>query len=199
MNSRSLTVSELSRRLGRSRAAILKLARKGRIPRNADGTFDEAAVRLAYARNVDPAWRSALRKATSEAAVRGVAAPGAPASSPDSPAPTALIARVLAEEGFTLEGPLTGEDARMAEAILRCRKLALELATAEREFLPREPVERHVANAYAALCREVEAFPARYAGQIAAAVGRDVAAVQTAISRTMAELVSGWAAPAIKA
>lgn len=50
-----LSLRELARRLDRDPSGLGRLARKGAIPKGDDGKFDEAAVRAALGRNVDPA------------------------------------------------------------------------------------------------------------------------------------------------
>ncbi|MFF9552735.1 hypothetical protein [Methylobacterium fujisawaense] len=50
-----LSLRELARRLDRDPSGLGRLARKGSIPKGDDGKFDEAAVRAALGRNVDPA------------------------------------------------------------------------------------------------------------------------------------------------
>lgn len=52
-----LSLRELARRLDRDPSGLGRLARKGAIPKGADGKFDEAAVRTALGQNVDPARR----------------------------------------------------------------------------------------------------------------------------------------------
>jgi hypothetical protein len=50
-----LTLCELARRLGRSKSLVSRWAKQGKIPRKANGLFDEAPVRQALKRNLDPA------------------------------------------------------------------------------------------------------------------------------------------------
>ncbi len=50
-----LTLCELARRLGRSKSLVSRWAKQGKIPRKANGLFDEVPVRQALKRNLDPA------------------------------------------------------------------------------------------------------------------------------------------------
>ncbi len=50
-----ITLSELARRIGRDKGQLSRMAKAGRIPRLPDGSFDEATVRQALKRTLDPA------------------------------------------------------------------------------------------------------------------------------------------------
>src|SRR5690606_24390739 len=50
-----ITLGDLSRRIGRDKGALSRAAKEGRIPRNADGTYDEMAVRAAIEKSFNPA------------------------------------------------------------------------------------------------------------------------------------------------
>ena len=73
--SERLSLRELARRLDRDPSGLGRLARKGAIPQGSDGKFDEAAVRAALGRNVDPARRKetvdGLRSTPRRSTVRG--------------------------------------------------------------------------------------------------------------------------------
>jgi hypothetical protein len=60
--STDLTLIELSRRIGRSKSLVSRWAKQGKIPRKANGRFDEAAVRQALKRNLDPARAKPLAR-----------------------------------------------------------------------------------------------------------------------------------------
>lgn len=181
----SITCAELARRLGRSRQAILKLAKAGRIPRNPDGTFDEMAVREAYAANVDPSRRLAL--------------PGAPPLPRPKPVPVAsledarsavsLVERVLAEEGRVLDGPPTYDDVKTAEMILRARERAQSLAILEGELIPKAPLLRQVEEAFSTIRKEVQSIPSRYGAQIAAECRCDVRRLDAALSAAIRDFL----------
>jgi hypothetical protein len=57
-----LSLCELSRRLGRSKSLVSRWAKQGKIPRKANGRFDEAVVRQALKRNLDPARAKPLAR-----------------------------------------------------------------------------------------------------------------------------------------
>jgi transposase-like protein len=50
-----ISLSELARRIGRSKSLVSRWAKQGKISRKVNGLFDEAAVRQALKRNLDPA------------------------------------------------------------------------------------------------------------------------------------------------
>lgn len=182
----SISASELSRRIGRSRAAILKLAKRGIVPRLPDGTFEEAAVRRAYDRNVHPAWRKALKGDRSQPAELATVLPSRDdVAVVDS---NSLIRRVLAEEGRPVVGVITHEDARTAEEVLRCRKLAMAISDADREYIARLPLQRHIEDALSTLLAEVLAIPDRYSKRVAAELGRPQLEVKAALSKVFTML-----------
>ncbi|GEO19432.1 hypothetical protein [Microvirga aerophila] len=57
-----ISLSELARRIGRSKSLVSRWAKQGKIPRKANGRFDEAAVRQALKRNLDPARAKPLAR-----------------------------------------------------------------------------------------------------------------------------------------
>jgi hypothetical protein len=50
-----ISLSELARRIGRDKGQLSRMAKAGRIPRQPDGSFDEAVVRQVLKRTLDPA------------------------------------------------------------------------------------------------------------------------------------------------
>lgn len=206
-----ISLRELARRLGRSAPSLGALAKKGVIPRNADGTFDEAAVRSAYERNVSPQQRKPLRPAAgggktgSKAAPRKAAAKAEIKIEPDEVADldeareaVSLIRRVLREEGRTADADLSYDDVRTAETILKSRKHAQEIAVAEGELIRKVPVMRHMEEAFAGFRKELQAVPARYGAQIAAECGCEVGAVDLALSKVIREFLESLSAPVVK-
>lgn len=190
-----ISLRELARRLGRSAPSLGELADKGIIPRNADGTFDEMAVRAAYARNTAPNQRRPLKAADNE--VMEVLPPPV-VDLDEARDAVSLIQRVLREEGRELSGPLSYDDVRTAESILKSRKHAQEIAVAEGELIRKVPVMRHVEEAFAGFRKELQAVPARYGAQIAAECGCDVAAVDVALSKVIREFLESLSAPVVK-
>lgn len=181
----SISASELSRRIGRSRAAISKLARRGIIPQTPDGRFDEFAVRRAYAKNTNPSWRKPLKPAERDLASATPVATETEAFRRD---PSAICYRVLVEEGFSIEAAISLEDARKVEIILRCRRLAQDIAELEREYVARSPMQRHIEEALSALLAEAMAIPDRYGARIAAELGRTQPDVKASLSKVFTVL-----------
>ncbi|MFZ1057694.1 MAG: hypothetical protein WAP47_00740 [Candidatus Rokuibacteriota bacterium] len=192
-----ISLRELARRLGRSAPTLGELAKKGKIPRNADGTYNEEAVRAAYVRNSDPAQRKALKRKVGEAVPEAVPPPIVTLD--EAREAVSLIRRVLSEEGRELDGPLSYDDIRSAETILKARKHAQEIAVAETELIRKVPVMRHVEEAFANYRKELQALPARFGAQIAAEVGCDVAAIDAALSNVIRAHLESLSAPVVKA
>lgn len=120
-----ISLGELSRRLGRDKGGLSRLAKKGRIPRNTDGTFDENAVRAAMKATIDPARAKPLIDG-----VDGSSTINTPEQAREA---IALIAQILSEEGQT---GLSGFDAaRTAETILKVRERDLNLAKKRGELV----------------------------------------------------------------
>ncbi|MGD0076721.1 MAG: hypothetical protein ABSD31_20695 [Candidatus Binataceae bacterium] len=61
----NLSLRELARRLERAPSGLHKLAVRGKIPRNADGSFDLAPVMVALKENLSPLRVLAARRARS--------------------------------------------------------------------------------------------------------------------------------------
>lgn len=189
-----ISLRELARRLGRSAPTLGELAKRGSIPRNPDGTFDEGAVREAYERKVAPYQRKPLKGAG-----ESTARPTADLAELDIAAPDeALIRRVLREEGRPTTGELSLDDIRSAETILKARKHAQDIAVAEGELIRKAPVMRHVEEAFANFRKELQAVPARFGAQIAAECGCDVAIMDVALSKVIREFLESLSAPVVK-
>jgi len=193
----NITLTELARRLGRSKPTVLGLVKSGVIPRNADGSFDEAAVRAAYLRNSDP---SKTRKP--------LLGPGSHDNAPDAPATVrtiedaqdavSLIRRVLAEEGRGMDGAPSYDDVRTAETILKARERAQAIAVGERELIRKAPVMKHIEESFANFRKELQAMPARYGAQIAAEAGCDVGKLDAALSKIIKEQLDSLSAPLVR-
>lgn len=192
-----LSLSELARRLGRSKQAIQQLADKGIIPRFPDGTFDEMAARAAYLKNASPNQRKPLKPAAdnTEALTQ---MPPTVETLDDAKDAVSLIRRVLAEEGRGMDGPPSYDDVRTAETILKARERAQAIAVNEQELIRKAPVLRHVEEAFAAYRKELQSLPARYGAQIAAEAGCDVGALDVALSKVIREHLDGLSAPLVK-
>lgn len=198
--SERLTLTALAKRLGRSKQAIHQLVKKGVIPKGEDGKFDEAEARKAYARNTAPHQRKTLKPAVKEdRQPLTVADDDEIADLAEAREAISLIRRVLREEGRELDGPLSYDDVRTAETILKSRKHAQEIAVAEQELIRKAPVMRHVEEAFANFRKELQAIPARFGAQIAAEVGCDVAAVDVALNKVIRDFLGSLSAPVVKA
>jgi transcriptional regulator with XRE-family HTH domain len=193
--SEGISLRELARRLGRSAPSVGELAKKGVIPRHPDGTFDEDAVRAAYERNASPSQRKPLKPAGAAVADEDA---DEDADLDEAREAVSLIRRVLREEGRELAGPLSYDDVRTAETILKSRKHAQEIAIGEGELIRKLPVMRHIEEAFAGFRKELQAVPARYGAQIAAECGCDVAAVDLALSKVIREFLESLSAPVVK-
>src|SRR5215218_1938560 len=99
-----LTLCELSRRIGRSKSLVSRWAKERKIPRKANGRFDEAAVRQALKRNLDPARAKPLAhgeqstpqpKVNTQEPLSALALRTALAANPGTPFETGFIAALV--------------------------------------------------------------------------------------------------------
>lgn len=196
--SERLNLTELAEVLGRSKQAVHQLVKRGIIPRGDDGLFDEAEARRAYERNTAPHQRRPLKPSEDEP--QDLTEGDADLADLDEARDAvSLIRRVLREEGRELNGPLSYDDVRTAETILKARKHSIEIAVTEQELIRKVPVMRHVEEAFANFRKELQAVPARFGAQVAAECGCDVAAVDVALSKMIRNFLESLSAPVVKA
>lgn len=170
--------------------------KRGRIPRNEDGTFDEAAVRKALKENTEPSRAKPLSavdqrvNASTEITTEGEAREA-----------VSLVRKILQEEGRggDPDAPLTFDDARTADTIVKVRRGVIEMEVSNRTLIPKQAVVRHVEEAFAGYRKELQALPARYGAQIAAEVGCDVKALDRALSEIIREHLDGLSQPVVRA
>jgi hypothetical protein len=192
-----ITLSELARRLGRSKQAIQQLADKGIIPRNADGSFDEMVARSAYLADTAPNQRKPL-KPPADNSLALTNAPEVVETLEEARDAVSLIRRVLAEEGRGMDGAPSYDDVRTAETILKARERAQAIAVGERELIRKAPVMKHIEEAFANFRKELQAMPARYGAQIAAEAGCDVGKLDAALSKVIREQLDSLSAPLVR-
>ncbi len=149
MTTEDLSLIELSRRIGRSKSLVSRWAKQGKIPRKANGRFDEAAVRQALKRNLDPARAKLLARGEPQAPESTVNTQGplsalalrtARAANPDTPFEAGFIAGLVmatydigaisaviavdhgasVEVGKALEGAMTVAFMERSEQLTRC-------------------------------------------------------------------------------
>lgn len=193
----TISLAELARRLGRSKPTVLELARKGIIPRNDDGSFDEVAARAAYLANADPKQRKPLAPMADNTEAL-TSAPATVDTLDEARDALSLIRRVLAEEGRGMAGAPTYDDVRTAETILKARERAQAIAIADGEYIRKAPTFRQVEEGFAAIRKELQALPARYGAQIAAECGCDVGILDAALSKVIREFLDTLSAPVVR-
>jgi len=153
-----ISLGELARRLDRDKGGLSRLAKKGRIPRNPDGTYEEQAVRSALKNNTNPARAKPLPGGVDQQSTVNTEADAREAVTP--------VQKILAEEG---EGDLTGFDAaRTAETILKVRERDIGLAKTRGELVDKQKTLAKV-FALARAERDIwQQWPARVAALMAA-------------------------------
>jgi hypothetical protein len=172
----SIGITELSRRLGRSDRQLRRLASEGKIPRNADGSFSEAAVRKTLDKRTGPHRSRALREPAD------VRTPPPVASIADARAAVSLIQQILREEGRPVSGPPSFDDLRSAESILKTRERALRLAVRRGELVDKRQAIEVTFNLARQLRDGVQNWPAQVAAVMAGELQVDAFAMETALA-----------------
>ena len=163
MNDKRITLTALADKLGRAKSGLSRLAKRGQIPRNADGTFNEKAVRKALASNVDPARRLPLR---------GEEVPPLKTIE-DAKGAVALVRRVLREEGAEPTGPIDYAAARTAELILKTRERDLKMKVASGDLCHAATVHEAAFRSAREARDRLQNWPARVGPVLAAEIGVD--------------------------
>jgi hypothetical protein len=159
-------ITELSRRLGRTERTLRNLATAGKIPRNADGSFDESAVRKVFAKRTGAYRTKPLLPPAS-------AKPPPVETLSDARAALSMIRQVLRDEGRAVSGGLTYDDLRAAESIVRTRDREQKMRQRRGELVDRA----QAVNAVFALARQErdawQSWPSRISALMAARLGVD--------------------------
>ena len=173
---------ELARQLGVSETAVRRAEKAGRIRREADGAWDLAKVKAAWAGNTDPAQQ------------RPSPAPGSDAGRPEramKPVPEAALGAVrdtLREHGEPVAaGGMTFMQARTANEVLKAQERRLRLQQMKGELVDRA---KAVAQVFRLARDERDAWvnwPARVAAMIAAELEVDPHQLHTVLERHVRE------------
>ena len=170
---------ELARQLGVSETAVRRAEKAGRIRREADGSWDLAKVRAAWAVNTDPAQQRGEPSAgngSRRAARRAV-----------KPVPEAALGAVrdtLREHGEPIAaGAMTFMQARTANEVLKAQERRVRLQRMKGELVDRP---KAVAQVFRLAREERDAWvnwPARVAALMAAELEVDAHKVHTVLER----------------
>jgi hypothetical protein len=169
---------ELARQLGVSETAVRRGEKAGRIGREADGAWDLARVRAAWAVNTDPAQQRGESSAGdgSKAARRAV-----------KPVPEAAVGAVretLREHGEPIAaGAMTFMQARTANEVLKAQERRVRLQRMKGELVDRA---KAVAQVFRLARDERDAWvnwPARVAAMMAAELEFDPHKLHTVLER----------------
>jgi len=199
--SQGISLNELARRLGRAKSGLHKLAKNGQIPRNADNTFDENAVREALEANTDPARRKPVHRspvhANSEHGVRRSVV----STEDEAKAAVGLIIKVLRAEGSSVDD-LAEVDfgmARTADTILKAYERDLKMAQRRKELVPLASVKQHIEKAFIGYRQAIQRLPSRFAAQIAAEAGCDASVLDASLSKAIATVLDELSSPVVRA
>jgi hypothetical protein len=167
---------ELARQLGVSETAVRRAEKAGRIGREADGAWDLARVRAAWAGNTDQAQQRPARSGGRTGKHRTL-----------KPVPEAAVGAVrdtLREHGEPIAaGAMTFMQARTANEVLKAQVRRLRLQQMKGELVDRA---KAVAQVFRLARDERDAWvnwPARVAAMIAAELGVDPHQLHTVLER----------------
>jgi hypothetical protein len=167
---------ELARQLGVSETAVRRAEKAGRIRREADGAWDPARVKAAWASNTDLAQQRPPRSSRSTSNRRAW-----------KPVPEAAVGAVrdtLREHGEPISaGGMTFMQARTANEVLKAQERRLRLQQMKGELVDRA---KAVAQVFRLARDERDAWvnwPARVAAMIAAELGVDAHQLHTVLER----------------
>jgi hypothetical protein len=171
----------LARAFGVSEAAVRKAEKAGRIRRAADGRWDVAQVQAAWRVNTDASQQRAP----------------APGLKPVPEAAVGAVRETLRDhgEGVPAGGTMTFLQARTANEVLKAQERKLRLGRLKGELVDRA---RATALVFRLARTERDAWlqwPARVAATLAAELGVEAHAVQTALERSVRERLADMAEP----
>jgi hypothetical protein len=176
MDGRMTSNRELARQLGVSETAVRRAEKAGRIKREADGAWDLARVKAAWASNTDEAQQRPARSSRSTGN-RGTL----------KPVPEAALGAVrdtLREHGEPVSaGGMTFMQARTANEVLKAQERRLRLQQMKGELVDRA---KAVAQVFRLARDERDAWvnwPARVAAMIAAELEVDAHQLHTVLER----------------
>jgi hypothetical protein len=180
---RTTSNRELARQLGVSETAVRRAEKAGRIGREADGTWDLAKVRAAWAGNTGPAHQRAGASAKERS--------GRPARGAVKPVPEAALGAVrdtLPEHGEPIAaGAMTFMQARTANEVLKAQERRVRLQRMKGELV--DPAKA-VAQVFRLARDERDAWvnwPARVAAMVAAELEVDPHHLHTVLERHVRE------------
>jgi len=173
---RTTSNRELARQLGVSETAVRQAEKAGRIRREADGSWDPAKVKAAWARNTDQTQQRTARSNRPTGKQRAI-----------KPVPEAALGAVrdtLREHGEPVSaGGMTFMQARTANEVLKAQERRLRLQQMKGELVDRA---KAVAQVFRLARDERDAWanwPARVAAMIAAELEVDPHQLHTVLER----------------
>jgi hypothetical protein len=176
MDGRTTSNRELARRLGVSETAVRRAEKAGRIEREADGAWDVARVKAAWASNTDPGQQRSARSTGSAGRHR--------AMKPVSEAAVGAVRDTLREHGEPVAaGAMTFMQARTANEVLKAQERRVRLQRMKGELVDRA---KAVAQVFRLARDERDAWvnwPARVAAMMAAELQVDQHQLHTVLER----------------
>jgi hypothetical protein len=172
---------ELARQLGVSETAVRRAEKTGRIRREADGSWDPAKVKAAWANNTDQAQQ---RQSPATGPRGGRSAVRRRAMKPVPEAAVGAVRETLREHGEPIAaGTMTFMQARTANEVLKAQERRLRLQQMKGELVDRA---KAVAQVFRLARDERDAWvnwPARVAAMIAAELEVDPHQLHTVLER----------------
>jgi hypothetical protein len=180
MDARVTSNRELARQIGVSETAVRRAEKAGRIGREADGSWDLARVRAAWADNTDQTQQRPPRSSRATGRHRAM-----------KPVPDTAVGAVretLREHGEPVSaGGMTFMQARTANEVLKAQERRLRLQQMKGELVDRA---KAVAQVFKLARDERDAWvnrPGRVAAVMAAELGREQHQLHTVLERQVRE------------
>ncbi|TSJ64136.1 elements of external origin [Starkeya sp. 3C] len=161
-----VSIRAYARSRGVSHVAVLKAAKSGRIPLEADGSIDPEKADAAWERSTEPGK------------AKGTARPAPEAMKPVPEAALGSVRETLKEQGLPASGNVTFVQARTAHEIAKAHLARLRLQRMKGELVDRA---RTTALVFRLAREERDAWsvwPARVAALMAAELGQDAHTMQ---------------------
>jgi uncharacterized protein with von Willebrand factor type A (vWA) domain len=185
-SNKGISLRELARRTGRAVSGLHRLAAVGRLPRLANGRFNEADCRAALG-NVEPRARRGPRVKQQPAPI---------ATKVDAAEAVTLVATLLREEGMPAAA-LDYTAVKAAEAIVKTRHAALLLEAERGKLIDAAEAEREFFTLFRQVRDRWQNWVPRIAPTLAARLGVDQVTLAVALEELVRQELTEQATPTL--
>jgi hypothetical protein len=180
-NSEPLSLSAMAKVLGRAKSGLHRLARKGQIPRLANGKFDLAAVQAALKANLEPSRAKRVHSKGEQSARERVNKK--PVKTPEDAAEAVSLIRGILEQQGAVVGVVDFQAVRTALLILQTRERALRMEVESGRLCDVDTVRNRVFALARADRDALQNWPSRISAIMASELGVDPAVLVLTLER----------------